>query len=61
MAHTYLRHVMDALSDAHQNVIDVPLLVDQREMTADERELLALIDSAFHKAHEMRMQSTRPL
>ena len=53
---SWLTHVLDALSDAHQNVLDQALLVDSRELTPEERELLEKIDAAFTHAHQMRLQ-----
>ena len=52
---SWLTHVLDALSDAHQNVLDQALLVDSRELTPEERELLRKIDDAFNCAHQMRL------
>jgi len=57
---SWLTHVMDALSDAHQNVVDQAFFVDSREMDEDERELLRLIDAAFLHAQRMRITDVHP-
>ena len=56
---SWLTHVLDALSDAHQNVLDQALLVDSRDLTPEELELLRLIDTAFNYAHQMRLQDVQ--
>jgi hypothetical protein len=61
MARTnWLTHVLDTLSDAHQNVIDQALMDDTtRQLTEQELELVRLIDTAFNYAHQMRLEAVR--
>ena len=61
MARTnWLTHVLDGLSDAHQNVLDQALMNDGRkDLTEQEVELVRLIDTAFNYAHQMRLEAVR--
>lgn len=54
---SYLSHVLDQLSDAHQNVLDHA--ADMKALTPDETELLRLIDCAFNHAHQMRLRDVQ--
>jgi len=55
----WLKHVMDGLADAHQNVVDNAYFVESREMTPDECELIRKIDAAFLHAQVMRSQDVQ--
>lgn len=55
----WLGHVLDTLSDAHQNVLDQALMDDSRNLTEQEVELVRLIDTAFNYAHQMRLEAVR--